>query len=140
MTEFGRRRPASDFTLKGEGLKIDRVHPNAAAAAEEPVRDRRWDRRHEFDDLKREWAGIVGPPSDSFRNPTNNYVENISLAWLWCLLFGSFYFAFKGVWMHAILSGFLAIVTSGLSWLLYPIFARRILTKHYLRGGWIQQS
>ena len=105
MTEFGRRRPASDFTLNGEGLKI-----------------------------KRQW---VGSPSDSFRNPTNNYVENFSLAWLWCLLFGSFYFAFRGVWMHAILSAVLAIVTGGLSWLFYPFFARRILINHYLREGWI---
>jgi len=58
-----------------------------------------------------------------FRNPSNGYVEESSCPWLWCLLFGAFYFMAKGIWFHAILGIALALMTFGLSWLLYPLFA-----------------
>ena len=48
-----------------------------------------------------------------FRNPANGYEETAELAWLWCLLFGCFYFAAKGVWTHPVAAFFLAIVTYG---------------------------
>ncbi|MGD9724777.1 MAG: hypothetical protein AB7M05_08615 [Alphaproteobacteria bacterium] len=72
-----------------------------------------------------------------FRNPANGYEEEISNAGLWCLLFGCVYFAVKGVWTHAVAAFVLAVLTVGLSWLIYPFFARRILETHYLRKGWV---
>ena len=30
-----------------------------------------------------------------------------------------------------------AIVTGGLSWLVYPFFAKGIMRTHYLRKGWM---
>jgi hypothetical protein len=75
-----------------------------------------------------------------FRNPANGYEEDVSLAWLWCLLFGGFYFALKGAWAHALIGFVLALFTFGLSWLIYPFFARRIVEKHYLRMGWQRVS
>lgn len=74
-----------------------------------------------------------------FENPSNGYTEETSsLAWLWTLLFGSFYFAVKGVWSHTIVSLFLGILTWGISWLIYPFFASEIIRRNYLRGGWIE--
>jgi hypothetical protein len=72
----------------------------------------------------------------AFRNPANGYVETISHPGLWTLLFGCFYFAVKGVWIHAGMALVLAVITGGLSWLIYPFFARRLIETHYLRQGW----
>ena len=45
---------------------------------------------------------------------------------------GFIYFAVKGIWTHAIAALLLAILTFGLSWLIYPVFARQIVETHYL--------
>jgi hypothetical protein len=73
-----------------------------------------------------------------FENPSNGYVEEVTLAPLWCLVFGCIYFAVKGVWTHAVAALLLAFVTFGLSWLIYPFFASQIMRTHYLRRGWIE--
>jgi hypothetical protein len=72
-----------------------------------------------------------------FRDPQTGYEENIEDAGLWCLLFGSIYFAVKGVWSHAVISLVLACSTFTLSWFVYPFFARGILERHYQRRGWV---
>jgi hypothetical protein len=71
-----------------------------------------------------------------FRNPTNGYEETAYAPALWCLLFGTLYFAAKGIWGHAFISLVLACCTGGLSWLIYPFAARGIVEGHYLRRGW----
>ena len=68
------------------------------------------------------------PGIAAFRNPANGYEEEVGTPFVWGLRFG-FYFAVKGIWTHAIASFVLAILTSGLSWLLYPFFARQILRR-----------
>lgn len=70
------------------------------------------------------------------RNLANGYVETITHPGLWCLIFGCFYLAYKGAWMAAILAFFLAIVTGGVSWLIFPFFARRLIVRSYLQRGW----
>ena len=70
-----------------------------------------------------------------FRNPINGYTEKAGTPWLWCLLFGCIYFAVKGMWTHAVAAFILAWLTFGLSWLIYPFFARGIVQKHYLRNN-----
>ena len=70
-----------------------------------------------------------------FRNPVNGYEESVGHPGLWCLLFGSVYFAVKGIWTHAIASLVLACLTAMISWLVYPFFARSIVEKHYRRIG-----
>lgn len=72
-----------------------------------------------------------------FRNPANGYEEDVGSAGLWCLLFGFAYFAAKGVWTHAAASLALAIMTGGLSWFVYPFFARAAVEKNFLRRGWV---
>lgn len=74
-----------------------------------------------------------------FKNPLNNFVEEISeFTWLWTLLFGSIYFAVKGVWSHALISFILAGITFGVSWLIYPFFAKSIVEKKFRQNGWVQ--
>jgi hypothetical protein len=70
-------------------------------------------------------------------NPVNDYKQEISeLSWLWSLIFGAFFFAFKGAWKHFIIGIIAAIVTVGISWLIYPFFARQIIINSYLERGW----
>ena len=63
-------------------------------------------------------------------------VERNSVPFLWCLLFGPIYFAAKGVWLHAVIALIAALATSGLSWLIYPFFAKGIVCRAYARRGW----
>lgn len=72
-----------------------------------------------------------------FKNTNNNYVEDSGTPFLWCLLFGGLYFAYKGIWTHAVVGICLALLTAGISWLLYPFFAKEIVRKHYLSKGWV---
>ena len=54
------------------------------------------------------------------------------LHWLWCFLFGFFYYAAKGMWGPAIISFF---TLNGLL-LIFPIMNRGLVRKHYENGGW----
>jgi hypothetical protein len=70
-------------------------------------------------------------------NPINQYKQPISnLSWLWCLLFGGLFFAFKGVWKHFVISFVLSVVSFGVAWFIYPFFARKIVINSYLERGW----
>lgn len=71
----------------------------------------------------------------TFVDPQTSRTERIALAWLWTLLFGPVYFAYKGAWFHAVASLVAAVVTLGLSWIIYPLFAAHLLRNHYLRQG-----
>jgi VIT1/CCC1 family predicted Fe2+/Mn2+ transporter len=75
-----------------------------------------------------------------FKNPSNGYIEDYSSfgAFFLTLLFGPIYLAVKGVWTHVVASVFLALLTAGISWLIYPFFAPSIIRKSYLRKGWIE--
>ncbi len=52
--------------------------------------------------------------------------------------FWPLYFAFKGIWWYAIVSAVLVVLAGGIAWFMYPFFAKSIIGKHYLRGGWIE--
>ncbi|MNS25888.1 hypothetical protein D3C72_577930 [compost metagenome] len=70
-------------------------------------------------------------------NPSNGYTLEVGMPGLWCFLFGCFYFMAKGIWTHAVISLFAACCTFGLSWLVYPFFARGIVIDHYRKQGWV---
>ncbi len=75
----------------------------------------------------------------TFKNPANGHAETIpGLAWLWTLLFGFIYLAIRGVWTHVVAYVFLAVMTAGISWFIYPFFANGILRNHYLKKGWVE--
>ena len=77
----------------------------------------------------------------TFKNPTNGYTETVT-GWsmLWTLLFGCFYFAYKGVWGHFFIGLVLGMLTLGLSWLVYPFFTPGILRKKYRQLGWTEEN
>lgn len=74
-----------------------------------------------------------------FTNAANGYTvrATTSFTWLWCLLFGFLFFAYKGVWRHAVIGLVAAMFTFGISWLIYPFFASAIIRNHYREQGWI---
>lgn len=76
----------------------------------------------------------------TFRHPLNGYTQSVgrSSAFWACLVFGVFYFAYKGVWKHALLSLVAAAFTCGISWIIYPFFAYSCVTQSYLERGWQQ--
>jgi len=56
--------------------------------------------------------------------------------WLWTLIFGGFYFAYRKAWLHSL--GWFVVVplTLFVAWLVYPFFADRLLTATYKSRGW----
>lgn len=72
----------------------------------------------------------------TFINPTNGHEEKVRFAFLWALLFGPFYFGYKGAWFMAFLTLVLSLATGGLALLLMPFFAKGSVEKQYLRKGW----
>jgi hypothetical protein len=71
-----------------------------------------------------------------FAHPLNRYVVKVRVPWLWTLVFGPLYLAFHEAWGQALISFVVACATVGLSWVVYPFFARRIVRNAYLRKGW----
>lgn len=74
-----------------------------------------------------------------FQNPSNAYTVSMStpVEFITCLAFGTIYFAYRGIWGHALLSLVAAVLTHGLSWLVYPFFVDKILKHHYQQRGWV---
>ena len=74
-----------------------------------------------------------------FENQTNGNIEmsTTRFSWLWCFLFGAFYFLFKRNWRHVFLYILFAVFTLGISMLIYPLFVRKINNAKYLRSGWM---
>ena len=74
----------------------------------------------------------------TFRNPLNGYTQSVhpGSAFVGCLLFGVLYFAYKGVWKHALISLAAAFMTVGASWFVYPFFAYGCVRSSYLERGW----
>lgn len=75
-----------------------------------------------------------------FQNSKNDYILRVAspFSWLWVLLFGPFYWVYKGVYRHAILGVLLGMVTIGISHFIYPFCTYTILRKHFLERGWIE--
>ncbi len=91
-----------------------------------------------------------------FRHPSNDYTETVRLAWLWTLLLGPFYLAFKRAWGAAILMPISTLIVLvfvgasagvsetammvgggfGFAWfLLWAGAAERIVARAYQRRG-----
>jgi hypothetical protein len=49
--------------------------------------------------------------------------KTTNLVYLVLLLSGSFYFAFIGYWLHALVCAILAVITFGATWLIFLLFA-----------------
>jgi len=68
----------------------------------------------------------------------SGYIENCKAPALFTLLFGPLYFIFKGTVRHAIIALILGLLTNGITILIYPFFAKKILRGHYGRKGYTE--
>lgn len=75
----------------------------------------------------------------SFRHPTSGEAVKAvgSYTWLWAFLGRPFYFAYKGLWGRAVMYVFAALGTLGVSWFIYPFFAKRLVVNRYVEAGWM---
>jgi len=82
-----------------------------------------------------------------FRNPNNGYVEDISVPWLWTLLFGGLFFIANGLAAQGVVWFLLAVISFGLMGLpafavmiivniVYAILASQLLRSSFLGKGW----
>ena len=73
-----------------------------------------------------------------FRNPTSGHIEEFGEAtWLWTLVLGPIYFAYKQMWLQAAIAAVAAVCTAGVSWVfIYPFIAKRVVRAHYAKAGW----
>lgn len=83
-----------------------------------------------------------------FKNPINEHIEEKSVPWLWCLLFGAFYFLVSGIFTHVVIILVLTCTLFALFGVLpatlivifmhlyYSSVANPIVRNHYLRKGW----
>lgn len=71
-------------------------------------------------------------------NPANNYemTDGGKMTWLWCLLFGPFYFASRRNWTMVFCGMLMGIFTLGLSWFIIPFFVYKINRKDLLMKGY----
>ena len=67
-------------------------------------------------------------------HPISEAVRTIigPFSWLWCFLFGPFYFAVKGMWGTALIN----LVTLNGQIVIMPIMNRLLVRKHYENMGW----
>lgn len=86
-----------------------------------------------------------------FRNPTNGYIENKSMPWLWTLLFGGFYFIATGLWAPLLIwlllaaafgfaIGQAAIVLVIVMNVIFAVLAPGLIRSAFLRKGWVEIS
>lgn len=61
----------------------------------------------------------------------------VSAGFSWpCFFCGFLWFAVKGVWTWAFISFVLAVLTSGISWVVFPFFANDLHQRHLIRKGY----
>lgn len=77
--------------------------------------------------------------SNQWQHPISKEIITISNeAWLWALLFGGIYLAYKGHAGQGILWILISIFTFGLAWLVLPFMVKGILEKDLIKNGWIR--
>lgn len=78
----------------------------------------------------------AGATATRFTNPKTGQTVSIEYAGVWTFLFGPLYLTLRGAYAHAIVSALVAIVTVGVSWLIYPFFGQTIVRRTLLERGW----
>ena len=74
-------------------------------------------------------------------HPTNNHPVSIFKGFSWpCLLFGIFWYAYKGMWKWFIISLLLVLITSGIAWLVLPFFANSQHIKTLKDDGYLDNK
>jgi hypothetical protein len=71
-----------------------------------------------------------------YRDPETLRTHDVRAARIYTALFGFLYFARHKVWKHALGGAVLTLMTLGMSWLLYPIYAEGIMRKTFVGRHW----
>lgn len=75
--------------------------------------------------------------TDLFARADGNFRRLSMHSWLWCLLFGVFYFAYHRAWNWTVITLAAAILTFGVAWLVFPFFARSMLRRQIMKDGYL---
>ena len=75
-----------------------------------------------------------------FKNPANGHIEEFGEAtWLWMLVGGPFYLAYKQMWLHAAIAAVLSVASAGMTWVfVYPLIGKWVIRSHYAKLGWTE--
>ena len=74
-------------------------------------------------------------------NPINGAEEEIWEGFSWpCLFFGFLWYLYKGMWGWGIIALILAIITWGISWIVFPLFANEQYAKSLLKQGYLNEE
>lgn len=77
----------------------------------------------------------------SLINPVNRQAVYIYKGFSWpCLFLGPIWFLVKGMWMWAILALIITIISSGLSFLVFPFFANGLYVKKLRSQGYLSEE
>ena len=79
---------------------------------------------------------ITQPESYLFKHPETGRTVDVGAAPVHAALFGFLYFAKHRIWKHFWGELLLGPVTGGISWLVYPIYAERIMRQTLISRGW----
>lgn len=71
-----------------------------------------------------------------YRDPHTGKVYTNNGACLWTLLFGGFYFLYKGMWKAAFLSLILSALSYGLAWPVIAFVSNVLVENFYLGKGY----
>lgn len=75
------------------------------------------------------------------RHPINGAVEEVWEGFSWpCLFLGFIWYIYKGMWGWGIIALVLAILTWGISWLVFPFFANEQHAKSLLERGYLNEK
>jgi hypothetical protein len=77
----------------------------------------------------------------SLYHPANQEPVDIYKGFSWpCLFLGPIWFIAKGLWLWAILSAILAVITMGFSQLVFPFFANGLFVKKMRKQGYLYEE
>ena len=80
----------------------------------------------------------MSTPAGVLTHPVNGHqVQVYSGFSLSCLLFGCFWYGSKGMWGSAVIAFFIAMLTSGFAWVLFPFFANDHHMKFLQKQGYL---
>jgi hypothetical protein len=71
-------------------------------------------------------------------NPTNGFPQKIYSGFSWpCLLLGFFWYLYKSMYIWAAVAFFLALLSGGFSWFIFPFFANAQHLKMLREAGYM---
>ena len=74
-------------------------------------------------------------------HPVNNHPEKIYTGFSWpCFFFGPFWYLYKGIWGWALICWVTAMLTWGISVVIFPFFANKTHQDSLLKKGYLSKN